>query len=57
MEQRREQPKTPKAGAPERKKRFRIIKLEERVAPKPPSHLTGGKAGGSPDCTGTLSIE
>jgi hypothetical protein len=33
MEPRREEPKVPKAGIEERKKRFRIVKLEERIAP------------------------
>jgi hypothetical protein len=33
MEPRREQPKAPKPGTQERKKRFRIIKLEPRISP------------------------
>jgi hypothetical protein len=33
MELRREEPKVPKPGTEERKKRFRIVKLEERIAP------------------------
>jgi hypothetical protein len=36
----REESKVPKAGTEERKKRFRLIKLEERIAP-------GGGCGGS----------
>ena len=52
MEPRREEPKVPKPGAEVRPKRFRIIKLEERIAPK-----RSGKAGAGPDTSGTLSIE
>jgi hypothetical protein len=33
MEPGREEPKVAKTGTEERKKRFRIVKLEERVAP------------------------
>jgi hypothetical protein len=33
MEPRREEPKVAKTRTEERKKRFRIVKLEERVAP------------------------
>jgi hypothetical protein len=33
MEPRREQPKAPTLGAEVRPKRFRIVKLEERIAP------------------------
>jgi hypothetical protein len=39
-ELRREESKVPKVGTEERKKRFRLIKLEERIAP-------GGGCGGS----------
>ena len=33
MEPRREEPKVPKVGIGEKPKRFRIVKLEERIAP------------------------
>jgi hypothetical protein len=50
MEPHREEPqKAPLAGAERRPKRFRIIKLEERVAPTKGGHKpTSGAAG----CTG-----
>jgi hypothetical protein len=33
MEPRREEPKAPKPRPEEKRKRFRVIKLEERIAP------------------------
>jgi hypothetical protein len=42
MEPHHEKPKVPKAGTEERKKRFRIVKLEERIAPS--------KGGGTKNC-------
>ena len=36
MEPRREEPKGPKPGPKEKRKRFRLVKLEERIAPKKP---------------------
>jgi hypothetical protein len=38
MEPRREEPKAPKPRTEEKPKRFRIVKLEERIAPS--SHKT-----------------
>jgi hypothetical protein len=40
MEPRREEPKVPNPGTQQKPKRFRLIKLEERIAP-------GGKGGNS----------
>jgi hypothetical protein len=34
MEPRREEPKAPKPRPQEKQKRFRLIKLEERIAPR-----------------------
>jgi hypothetical protein len=55
MEPRREEPKVSKPHPKEKRKRFRIVKLEERVAPKSHGGLSGRSGGG--DCSGTLSIE
>jgi hypothetical protein len=49
MEPRREQPKAPEPRPQEKPKRFRLVKLEERIAPK---HNTSGSA-----LFGGLSIE
>jgi hypothetical protein len=49
MEPRREEPKTPKPRPEEKPKRFRLIKLEERVAPVKGGHVTKGCTHG--DCT------
>ena len=43
MEPHRDEPKTPKLGVEERKKRFRIVKLEDRIAPNKGGH--GGTNG------------
>jgi hypothetical protein len=57
MEPRREKPKAPKPRPEEKQKRFRLIKLEERIAP------SGGGGGRSNKCVndsnnqGYLSIE
>jgi hypothetical protein len=56
MEPRREEQKAPPPRREEKLKRFCIVKLEERVAPKHGVH-SAGKVGGGGDCTGTLSIE
>jgi hypothetical protein len=50
MEPRREEPKAPTPRPEEKPKRFRLIKLEERIAPKT------GKTGDSLNHTG-YSIE
>jgi hypothetical protein len=53
MEPRREEPKVPRPSTEGRKKRFRIVKLEERIAPKKGGLIShGGECG-----TTTLSIE
>ena len=58
MEPRREEPKVPNPGTQQKPKRFRLIKLEERIAPG-----KGGQSGNtncacSRVCTGTTySIE
>jgi hypothetical protein len=54
MEPRREEQKAPPPRREEKLKRFRIVKLEERVAPK--HRVFSGRTGGG-DCTGTLSME
>ena len=56
MEPRREKPKASKLRTEEKpKKRFRIVKLEERIAPRHSHQGSGhGETGGT--CT-TLSIE
>ncbi len=46
MEPRREEPKAPTLRPEEKRKRFRLIKLEERIAPG------GGHGNGSNDCHG-----
>jgi hypothetical protein len=51
-----EEPKAAKPPSEKKQKRFRIVKLEERVAPRHRS-LSAGKVGAGSDCTGTLSIE
>ena len=51
----RKEPKAPKPATEERKKRFRIVKLEERIAPRH-SHQGGGHGETGGTCT-TLSIE
>jgi hypothetical protein len=66
MEPRREEQK-PEEPRPEvKRKRFRLIKLEERIAPreygdhgytKGLACTKGGHGGGSFDCSGGLSIE
>ena len=43
MEPHREKPKAPKPRPEEKQKRFRIVKLEERIAPSNPG---GGGSGG-----------
>jgi len=50
MEPHREQ-KALQPGAEQRPKRFRIIKLEERIAPKKGHHGRGSQTG---DCTETV---
>jgi hypothetical protein len=61
MEPRREEQKVPKERRPEEKpKRFHLIKLEERIAPRAGGN--GGTHGGKATChcswdTCTLSIE
>ena len=42
MEPRREEPKAPKSRPEEKQKRFRIVKLEERIAPS--------EGGGTKNC-------
>jgi hypothetical protein len=56
MEPHREQPKAARPRPEEKRKRFRIVKLEERIAPTK-GGTSGGKVGGTADGTGTLSIE
>jgi hypothetical protein len=53
MEPRRDQPKEPKPRPEVKHKRFRVVKLEERITPS--AHAT--KVGGGGDTSGTLSIE
>jgi hypothetical protein len=62
MEPRREEPKVPDPGPGQKRKRFRIVKVEERIAPG--GHMTAGcnsKHGtlcGTLNCSGgTASIE
>jgi hypothetical protein len=54
MEPRREKPKAPKPRAEEKTKRFRIVKLEERIASR---HGHATKVNCSQECGSTLSIE
>jgi hypothetical protein len=56
MEPHREKPKDPKPCPEQKRKRFRIVKLEERIAPKRSSGCSAHNCNGA-DCTGTLSIE
>jgi hypothetical protein len=49
----RERPKAPTSRPEEKRKRFRIVKLEERIAPGRKSTMGGGCSG----VCGTLSIE
>jgi hypothetical protein len=53
MEPRREQPKVPEPRPDEKRKRFRIIKLEERIAP---SKSGGGDTKGSNLSGGAYTI-
>jgi hypothetical protein len=63
MEPRREEPKAPKPRTEEKPKRFRIVKLEERIAPAyhgtaGACHSKRGTLCGTLNCgTGTASIE
>jgi hypothetical protein len=41
MEPQREKPKNPKPRPEEKQKRFRLIKLEERITPKKPTMSVG----------------
>jgi hypothetical protein len=41
MKPRREQPKEPKPRPEGKRKRFRLVKLEERIAPKKPTEGVG----------------
>jgi hypothetical protein len=57
MELRREEPKDPKPRPEEKRKRFRLVKLEERIAPsKDVTHRCGGSIRGC-DTGTSLSIE
>jgi hypothetical protein len=63
-ELRREEPKAPEASAGGKPKRFRIVKLEERIAPSKGGNVPGGgnthKCGSLDSCTlgcTSLSIE
>jgi hypothetical protein len=48
---REEQPKAPEPGAEPKPKRFRIVKLEERIAPKHPPNRTA-----APPCQYSASL-
>jgi hypothetical protein len=54
MGPRRQQPKAPEPRPEEKRKRFRIVKLEERIAPH---HTKPTKGGFSQNCSSTVSIE
>jgi hypothetical protein len=43
MEPRREEPKAPKPRPEEKRKRFRIVKVEERIAPHGGGPISGGR--------------
>jgi hypothetical protein len=60
MEPRREEPKVPKPRPEEKPRRFRLVKLEDRIAPGGGSthKCRGGCSGGTGcDASTTLSIE
>jgi hypothetical protein len=57
MEPRREEKKPEKPRPEEKQKRFRLIKLEERIAPKGGGKGQGGGVGSSMGACNTLSIE
>jgi hypothetical protein len=52
----RDEPKDPRPRPEEKRLRFRIVKLEERIAPKHSRDCSAHNCNGA-DCTGTLSIE
>ena len=52
MEPRREEQKAPQPGAKQKPKRFRIVKLEERIAP---AKGGGGTNGAKPTCYCTIA--
>jgi len=54
-ERRREEPRAPRLRPEEKLKRFRLIRLEDRIAPK--HHTFGSKNGICESTGGTASIE
>jgi hypothetical protein len=50
MEPHREEPQRAPPGAEQKAKRFRIVKLEERIAPMKPGHAHGHVTQEGPGC-------